>query len=242
MNESGERQRPGVAVAKAKSGDGPKAATAGHSLRITEIFHSLQGESSSAGRPTTFVRLTGCPLRCQYCDTAYAFTGGEVMSTEAVLQRVNDFPARFVTVTGGEPLAQPGVHSLMSALCDRGYRVSLETGGALDISDVDRRVTIVMDLKTPGSRESHRNEYRNVERLTDKDEVKFVICDDRDYAWAKRKCEELQLRERVGEILFSPSADELAPRVLAEWILRDGIDVRMQIQLHKSLWGDQPGR
>lgn len=212
------------------------------SVRITEIFHSLQGESSSTGRPTTFVRLTGCPLRCQYCDTAYAFTGGQVMTKEAVLQRVRAFPARFVTVTGGEPLAQPGVHPLMAALCDRGYRVSLETGGALDISDVDDRVTIVMDLKTPESLESHRNDYRNIERLTEKDEVKFVICDDRDYAWAKRKCEELQLRERVGEVLFSPSAAELAPRVLAEWILRDGIDVRMQIQLHKTLWGDQPGR
>ena len=211
-------------------------------LRITEIFHSLQGESSSMGKPTTFVRLTGCPLRCQYCDTAYAFAGGEVMTMEAVIQRVRAFPARFVTVTGGEPLAQPGVHPLMTALCDRDYRVSLETGGALDISDVDDRVTIVMDLKTPGSLESRRNDYRNIERLTDKDEVKFVICDDRDYAWAKRKCEELDLRERVGEVLFSPSATELPARVLAEWILRDGLDVRMQIQLHKTLWGDQPGR
>lgn len=212
------------------------------SLRITEIFHSIQGESSSMGRPTTFVRLTGCPLRCQYCDTAYAFTGGEVMTAEAVLQRVRALPARCVTVTGGEPLAQPGVHPLMTALCDDSYRVSLETGGALDVSDVDDRVTIVMDLKTPGSLESHRNDYRNIERLTDKDEVKFVICDDGDYAWAKLKCEELRLRERVGEILFSPSAAQLPAQVLAEWILRDGIDVRMQIQLHKALWGDQPGR
>ncbi len=194
------------------------------------------------GRPTTFVRLTGCPLRCQYCDTAYAFTGGEVMTMEAVVQRVSDLPARFVTVTGGEPLAQPGVHPLMAALCDRGYRVSLETSGALDISGVDDRVTIVMDLKTPGSREVHRNDYRNVERLGPRDEVKFVICDELDYAWAKRKCEELRLRERVGEILFSPSATELSGRTLAEWILRDGLDVRMQIQLHKALWGDQPGR
>ncbi len=194
------------------------------------------------GKPTTFVRLTGCPLRCQYCDTAYAFTGGEVMTTEAVIDRVRAFPARFVTVTGGEPLAQPGVHPLMTALCDRDYRVSLETGGALGISEVDDRVTIVMDLKTPGSLESHRNDYRNIERLTDKDEVKFVICDDRDYAWAKRKCEELDLRERVGEVLFSPSATQLSARVLADWILRDGLDVRMQIQLHKTLWGDQPGR
>ena len=194
------------------------------------------------GKPTTFVRLTGCPLRCQYCDTAYAFSGGEVMATRAVIHRVRGFPARFVTVTGGEPLAQPGVHPLMTALCDQGYRVSLETGGALDISDVDNRVIIVMDLKTPGSLESHRNDYRNVARLTDKDEVKFVICDDRDYAWAKRKCEELDLRERAGEILFSPSATELSAQVLADWILRDGLDVRMQIQLHKTLWGDQPGR
>ena len=194
------------------------------------------------GKPTTFVRLTGCPLRCQYCDTAYAFTGGEVMTLDAVLRSVRAFPARSVTVTGGEPLAQPAVHPLMTALCDRDYHVSLETSGAIDISDVDDRVTIVMDLKTPGSRESHRNDYRNIERLTDKDEVKFVICNDRDYAWARRKCDELQLRERVGEILFSPSATELSAQVLAEWILRDGIDVRMQIQLHKALWGDQPGR
>ncbi len=212
------------------------------SLRITEIFHSLQGESSSMGRPTTFVRLTGCPLRCQYCDTAYAFTGGDIMAIQAVVQRVGDFPARFVTVTGGEPLAQPGVHPLMTTLCDGGYRVSLETGGALNISDVDDRVTIVMDLKTPGSREAHRNDYGNVERLRDKDEVKFVICDDRDYAWARLKCEELNLRERVGEILFSPCAEQLSPQDLARWILRDGLDVRMQIQLHKALWGDQPGR
>ena len=212
------------------------------SLRITEIFHSLQGESSSTGRPTTFVRLTGCPLRCQYCDTAYAFTGGDIMTMEAVVQRVGDFPARFVTVTGGEPLAQPDVHPLMTVLCDRGYRVSLETSGALDISGVDDRVTIVMDLKTPASREVHRNDYRNVERLRDKDEVKFVICDELDYAWAKRKCEELHLRERVGEVLFSPSATELPARMLAEWVLRDGLDVRVQIQLHKALWGDQPGR
>ena len=212
------------------------------SLRITEIFHSIQGESSSMGNPTTFVRLTGCPLRCQYCDTAYAFAGGEIMTIDAVLRSVGAAPARFVTVTGGEPLAQPAVHPLMTALCDRGYRVSLETSGAINIADVDDRVTIVMDLKTPGSGESHRNDYRNIERLTDTDEVKFVICNDRDYAWARRKCDELQLRERVGEILFSPSATELPARVLAEWILRDGIDVRMQIQLHKALWGDQPGR
>ena len=194
------------------------------------------------GRPTTFVRLTGCPLRCQYCDTAYAFTGGDIMAIQAVVQRVGDFPARFVTVTGGEPLAQPGVHALMTTLCDCGYSVSLETGGALDISDVDDRVTIIMDLKTPGSLEAHRNDYGNVERLRDKDEVKFVICDDRDYSWATLKCEELNLRERVGEILFSPCAEQLSPQDLAHWILRDGLDVRMQIQLHKALWGDQPGR
>lgn len=188
------------------------------------------------------MRLTGCPLRCQYCDTAYAFSGGETMTTEEVVDRVRSYPARFVTVTGGEPLAQPAVHPLMTALCDGGYRVSLETGGAMDIADVDGRVTIVMDLKTPGSLESHRNDYRNIERLAGKDEVKFVICDEGDYAWARTKCEELDLRKRVGEILFSPSAGELPARTLAEWILRDGIDVRMQIQLHKTLWGDQPGR
>ena len=211
-------------------------------LRITEIFHSIQGESSSMGRPTTFVRLTGCPLRCQYCDTAYAFHGGEVMTLRDVVRRVGDFPARFVTVTGGEPLAQPGVHPLMTALSDSGYRVSLETSGAMDVSSVDDRVVIIMDLKTPASLEAHRNDYRNIERLSSKDEIKFVICDDGDYAWAKLKCDELRLREHVGEILFSPSATELPAQQLAEWILRDGLDVRMQIQLHKTLWGDQPGR
>ena len=212
------------------------------SLRITEIFHSLQGESRSVGRPTTFVRLTGCPLRCQYCDTAYAFSGGKLMSRSEVVQRVADLPARRVTVTGGEPLAQPGVHGLMTALADADYEVSLETGGALDVSGVDPRVSIVMDLKTPGSGECASNRYENLEHLSHKDQVKFVICDAADYAWARERCEESRLAQRVGEVLFSPSASELPAAELANWILRDGLDVRFQVQLHKVLWGDTPGR
>ena len=212
------------------------------SLRITEIFHSLQGESRTVGRPTTFVRLTGCPLRCQYCDTAYAFTGGTVMPVADVVERVAQQPARLVTVTGGEPLAQPAVRPLMAALSDRGYTVSLETGGALDITDVDPRVSIVMDLKTPGSGECASNRYANIEHLASKDQVKFVICDEADYAWAKEQCVAWSLIERVGEVLFSPSASEMSPARLAQWILRDGLDVRFQVQLHKVLWGDVPGR
>ena len=212
------------------------------SLRITEIFHSLQGEARTAGKPTTFVRLTGCPLRCQYCDTAYAFSGGTLMPVPEVVARVATFPARRVTVTGGEPLAQSTVHALMTALADDGYAVSLETGGAMDISAVDPRVSIVMDLKTPGSNECGRNRYANIEHLAAKDQVKFVICDAADYAWAKEQCDTWCLTERVGEVLFSPSASEMSPAVLADWILRDGLDVRFQVQLHKVLWGDAPGR
>lgn len=212
------------------------------SVRITEIFYSLQGESSTMGRPTTFVRLTGCPLRCQYCDTAYAFSGGELMTIDAIIDRVESFTTKLITVTGGEPLAQPGVHPLMRALCDRGLRVSLETSGALDISPVDERVSVVMDLKTPGSRMCHWNNYDNIEALKRKDQIKFVICDATDYAWAKLKCDEHALAERVGEVLFSPSAQEMPAADLADWILRDGLDVRLQLQLHKVLWGDEPGR
>ena len=212
------------------------------SLRITEIFRSLQGEARTVGKPTTFVRLTGCPLRCQYCDTAYAFSGGTLMAVADVLERVAAFGTGYVTVTGGEPLAQSAVHALMTALADDGYDVSLETGGAIDISAVDRRVSIVMDLKTPGSNECGRNRYANIEHLASKDQVKFVICDAADYAWAKEQCDTWRLTERVGEVLFSPSASEMSAAVLADWILRDGLDVRFQVQLHKVLWGDTPGR
>ena len=213
-----------------------------NSLRVTEIFQSLQGESRTVGMPTTFVRLTGCPLRCQYCDTAYAFSGGRLMPLADVVEQVAALPATRVTVTGGEPLAQPTVHALMTALSDLDYEVSLETGGAIDVADVDSRVSIVMDLKTPGSGESSRNRYANIKHLAPKDQVKFVICDAADYAWAKAQCDQWDLTERVGEVLFSPSASEMPAARLAEWILRDGLDVRFQVQLHKVLWGDTPGR
>jgi 7-carboxy-7-deazaguanine synthase len=210
-------------------------------LRITEIFHSLQGESRTVGIPTTFVRLTGCPLRCQYCDTAYAFTGGEVKTLESILQEVSESSALLVTVTGGEPLAQPGCLPLLSQLCDAGYEVSLETSGALDIQEVDDRVCIVMDLKTPASKEMHRNLYDNIGNLKADDQVKFVICDRQDYDWATFKIAEYQLNEKVSEVLFSPSFEQLPARDLADWILKDGLRVRMQMQLHKLLWGDVPG-
>lgn len=211
-------------------------------LRITEIFHSLQGESASVGRPTTFVRLTGCPLRCGYCDTAYAFSGGEVLEMDDILRRVDATGARYVTVTGGEPLAQPACIELLTRLCDAGLAVSLETSGALDISAVDERVSRVMDLKTPGSGESARNDYGNIGHLRPHDQVKFVICDRGDYEWARMRCDQHALTKRVGEVLFSPSTGQLAPSKLADWILEDGLDVRFQLQLHKVLWGDVPGR
>lgn len=211
-------------------------------LRITEIFFSLQGEARSVGRPTTFVRLTGCPLRCQYCDTAYAFTGGTPMSIDDICRRVEDNPTRNVTVTGGEPLAQPGVHLLMARLADAGYAVSLESSGALDIAEVDPRVSRVVDFKTPGSGEAHRNRFENVRHLGARDQVKFVICGRDDYEWAKACCAEHDLANRVDDVLFSPSAGEMDPTELADWILADGLAVRFQIQLHKMLWGDEPGR
>jgi 7-carboxy-7-deazaguanine synthase len=211
-------------------------------LRITEIFFSLQGESRTAGLPTVFVRLTGCPLRCQYCDTAYAFSGGEMMSLEQIMATVAEHSARWVTVTGGEPLAQPGCLALLRRLCDEGYEVSLETSGALDVAGVDARVSRVVDLKTPGSGEVHRNRYENLALLGAHDQVKFVICDEADYQWARLKCAEHGLYDRVGDVLFAPSATELEPADLAGWILRDGEPMRLQLQLHKLLWGDEPGR
>ena len=211
------------------------------SLRITEIFHSLQGETSTTGLPTVFIRLTGCPLRCGYCDTAYAFEGGTKMVLSEIMRTVEDYGARHVTVTGGEPLAQPQCIDLLLQLCDAGYRVSLETSGAMPIGDVDSRVIKIVDLKTPGSGEVGRNLYDNIPLLLPHDEVKFVICDRQDYDWCCMKVDDLRLADQVAEVLFSPSQGELAPKQLAEWILQDGLNVRMQLQTHKYIWGDQPG-
>ena len=210
-------------------------------LRITEIFHSLQGEARTVGLPTVFVRLTGCPLRCGYCDSEYAFHGGERRTLASILEEVAALGARYVCVTGGEPLAQPNCQRLLTALCDADYNVSLETSGALPIEMVDSRVSVVMDLKTPGSGEVARNLYDNIAHLKDKDQVKFVLCDRQDYEWAKFKLDEYQLSQRVGEVLFSPSYGQLAAAELAGWILADRLLVRFQMQLHKQLWGDKPG-
>lgn len=210
-------------------------------LRITEIFYSLQGETRSAGLPTVFVRLTGCPLRCQYCDTAYAFSGGEIMTLEEILAQVAGYRPRYVCVTGGEPLAQPNCIALLTALCDAGYEVSLETSGALDIAPVDVRVSRVIDLKTPGSAEVGRNRYENMAELTRNDQVKFVVCSREDYDWALSKIIEYRLDARAGEVLMSPSHKELDARTLADWIVADNLPVRMQLQLHKYLWNDEPG-
>jgi len=210
-------------------------------LRITEIFYSLQGEARTSGLPTVFVRLTGCPLRCQYCDTAYAFSGGTMTSLEEVLEQVAGFGARYVTVTGGEPLAQPACLPLLVGLCDAGYQVSLETSGALDIAGVDPRVSIVLDLKTPGSAEVSRNLYTNLALLANKDQVKFVICDRQDFNWASFKVREYELLDRVGDVLFSSSVGQQDATELAEWILAEQLPVRFQMQLHKILWGDKPG-
>jgi 7-carboxy-7-deazaguanine synthase len=210
-------------------------------LRITEIFYSLQGETRTAGLPTVFVRLTGCPLRCQYCDTAYAFSGGEVLAVQDILAQVAAFKPRYVCVTGGEPLAQPNCISLLRQLCDAGYEVSLETSGALDIAAVDPRVSRVVDLKTPDSQEVTRNLYENIGLLTKQDQVKFVICSRNDYDWAVSKLIEYRLEQRAGEVLFSPSHHDLQARDLAQWIIDDNLPVRLQLQLHKILWNDEPG-
>jgi len=212
-----------------------------NTLRITEIFHSLQGEARTVGRPTVFVRLTGCPLRCQYCDTAYAFDGGKLLLLEGICAEVEKYGSKLVTVTGGEPLAQPNSKVLMTMLCDNGYQVSLETSGAMPIEEVDERVSIVLDLKTPGSQECDKNCYENLDHLKTKDQIKFVICDRADYEWSKAKLDQLNLRNKVSEILFSPSYDQLAASELAEWVLNDALDVRVQLQLHKVIWGIEPG-
>lgn len=210
-------------------------------LRITEIFYSLQGESRTVGWPTVFVRLTGCPLRCGYCDTAYAFQGGITLSILQIVEQVAQYTPRYVTVTGGEPLAQRGCLDLLAALCDSGYEVSLETSGALDITPVDARVIKVMDIKTPGSGEMAQNRWDNLHHLTTRDQIKFVLCDRADYEWSREICAQHNLTARC-EVLFSPSYSQVTPRDLAEWILADRLCVRLQIQLHKLLWGETPGR
>jgi 7-carboxy-7-deazaguanine synthase len=211
-------------------------------LKITEIFYSLQGETSTVGLPTVFIRLTGCPLRCVYCDTAYAFYGGERMAISDVVDRVARLGGQKVTVTGGEPLAQKNCHKLLAELADRDYEVSLETSGALSIADVDARIAVILDLKTPASGEVSRNDYRNVDHLKAADEVKFVITDRQDYDWAKLKIDELALADRVSNILFSPTFGQLSATQLADWIVEDRLAVRLQLQLHKLLWNDEPGR
>lgn len=210
-------------------------------LRISEIFYSLQGETNTVGLPTVFVRLTGCPLRCSYCDTAYAFTGGEKQALYQIVDEVKRYATQYVTVTGGEPLAQPACLPLLTFLCDLGYQVSLETSGALDVSGVDARVIKVMDLKTPSSNEQHRNRYENIDFLTDQDQVKFVIADETDYLWSKQQLEHYQLASRC-QVLFSPVMGQMSATELADKILADQLPVRFQIQLHKYLWNDARGK
>ncbi len=210
-------------------------------LRITEIFFSLQGETSRVGLPTVFVRLTGCPLRCTYCDTSYAFSGGHNMEIAQILEEVGRHGTHYVTVTGGEPLAQKNCLELLAALCDAGYDVSLETGGALDVSRVDQRVVKVLDLKTPGSGEAGKNLWANLAHLNPHDEIKIVLCDEADYIWAKQVLAEHALYQKCS-VLLAPVHGKLSPTALADWVLRDHLPVRMQIQLHKLLWGDERGR
>jgi 7-carboxy-7-deazaguanine synthase len=220
-------------------------------LRLTEIFCSLQGESSWVGLPTVFVRLTGCPLRCAYCDTSYSFHGGESLPMDEVLSRIESYQTQHVCVTGGEPLAQKSCINLLKTLCDKGYKVSLETSGAMDIADVDARVKRIVDLKTPASNELEKNRYENIALLQRHDEVKFVICNRKDYDWAVSMIERYQLHSKVDNVLFSPVFDvegesereqDFNEQCLADWILADKLAVRMQLQLHKLIWGNQPGR
>ena len=202
----------------------------------------MQGEARTVGLPTVFVRLTGCPLRCQYCDTEYAFSGGESIELAAIKSRVDEYSCLYVTITGGEPLAQPNCIALMKLLCDGGFRVSLETSGAMLIDAVDERVSVVLDLKTPGSMETDKNLYENISYLKRSDQVKFVICDRSDYEWSKARIDQHDLGNKVEDILFSPSFDQLQPAQLAEWVLADSLRVRVQLQLHKYIWGLEPGR
>lgn len=215
--------------------------SASDSLRINEIFFSLQGETGRVGLPTVFIRLTGCPLRCIYCDTTYAFSGGETMTQDAIMAEVARHGAHYVTVTGGEPLAQKNCLSLLRLLCDAGYEVSLETGGALDVSGVDARVVKVLDIKTPASGEVEKNLWGNLDHLNPHDEIKFVLCNEADYQWAKQVLVERKLGQRY-EVLFSPAQGQLSAKDVAEWILRDHLPVRLQVQLHKLLWGNEVGR
>ncbi len=217
------------------------AVPAADRLRITEIFLSLQGEARDAGRPTVFVRLTGCPLRCQYCDTAYAFHGGQWRAIDDILAEVAAYGVGHVCVTGGEPLAQKRCLSLLARLCDAGHEVSLETSGAIDVSGVDPRVSRVLDIKTPGSGEQARNRWENLPLLTARDQVKFVVCSRADFEWARDVVAGHGL-DRVCEVLFSPSHAQVSPRELADWIVAERLPVRFQLQLHKLLWNDEPGR
>ena len=209
-------------------------------LKVYEIFYSLQGETSRIGLPTVFVRLTGCPMRCTYCDTEYAFSGGSNMEISDILAKVATFGTKYVTVTGGEPLAQKECHALLKALCDAGYSVSLETGGAMDIASVDTRVSVILDVKTPASGEDKNMRWENITHIQAKDEIKFVLCNRADYDWAKAKLDELKLAEKCP-VLFSPSYHELDSTELAEWVLQDKLPVRLQLQLHKILWGEKQG-
>jgi 7-carboxy-7-deazaguanine synthase len=210
-------------------------------LKINEIFFSIQGETTRAGLPTIFIRLTGCPLRCTYCDTAYAFHDGDKMTLAEIMQTISDYKSKQITVTGGEPLAQKNCRPLLEILCDAGYDVSLETSGALNIQDIDTRVARIVDLKTPASGEVDKNLYENMLHLTPHDQVKFVICDREDYEWSKEKLNEYKISEQC-EVLFSGSHGEIQSEQLANWILEDQLPVRLQIQLHKYLWGDVPGK
>lgn len=212
-----------------------------NTLRITEIFYSLQGESNTVGLPTVFIRLTGCPLRCSYCDTAYAFSGGNKKTLSEIMQQVAGYNPKYITVTGGEPLAQTACHALLKQLADNNYSVSLETSGAIDISRVDPRINIVMDLKTPSSDEEDKNNYDNIAKLAKKDQVKFVIADSKDYQWSKDQLIKYDLASRC-EILFSPVVGQINPTELAELIIKDNLPVRFQIQLHKYLWNDAQGK
>lgn len=210
-------------------------------LRITEIFFSLQGETKTVGLPTVFVRLTGCPLRCQYCDTAYAFHGGQIVDFVEIFKTIKSYKTKYITVTGGEPLAQPACIPFLKQLCDKNYIVSLETSGALDVSLVDTRVSKVIDIKTPGSKEAAKNRFENLKYVLPHDQIKFVICDRLDYDWSKEIIQKFDLASRC-EILFSASYQKQSSTLLANWIIEDALPVRLQIQLHKFLWGDMPGK
>ena len=211
-------------------------------LKINEVFYSIQGETSFSGLPTVFIRLTGCPLRCGYCDTEYAFNEGEKISIADILRKTAIYRTRFVTVTGGEPLAQKNCLNILHLLCDEGYQVSLETSGAIDLADVDSRVCKIVDIKTPGSGEEAKNRWNNLKHINTTDQIKFVICGRKDYDWAKEKLNEYKLQDRCSEILFSPSHEQLDVTQLADWILEDQLPVRLQIQLHKYLWGNVAGK